>query len=399
MDQTESIVVLAESEVTFQRSFRSSIYQFLRFLATISPMTKSTQTALILSVGSVLFLKSAPSTQAFQAVLLPDQSLKVTHGQVLGKDDQNSGNGSAQKAMSPEEYKKYEAEYIKAKGITAEQIKARDEKVAAEKAKSLKNGVTPALPSQSVVDKKIRISVENNKGKLEVLDRDKVGSLSGKPKQPVLKPKVEDDDHGDEFEDSFVKLELLNAANRPQGNSDDGQTRSSLQNRQGENRGSDDRNKPEDNGRPDDNNVTIQTPPSQDIPTQLEIESRQTRSLIEAGSNVTVDPRTNEITVSDKRGEDRTLQRLPDQAFEDLTAKGVVFPDRYDEAKANLIIQTKEDGSVVYHTEITDDRKLFGFIPFKVKVAHEVNDQTGEVTTQDIQDTSFFGRFRTLIGQ
>jgi len=359
-------------------------------------MKNTSQSLIIFSVCALLFLEAAPGVSAFQAVLLPDQSLIVTHGEVLGKEDDvlksfrsgsnSSTNTSPQNEMTPDAHKRFEADYIKSNNITTEQVKARDESLEAERTKTAKTKASPAISRQSVQYKRIKLNVEGNKGKLEVLERTQ--SATGSVQR--LEPKnSEPETDGQKYEDRFMKLELVNAANRPQATSAAGVPRRIEDNNAG----------PGVQESQVDRNITIQTPPFQDSPTQLEIKSRDTRSFIQPGSSVTVDPKTNDISVSDKKGQDRPLLRLPDQAFQELTNQGAVFPDRYDEAKENLTILTKDDGSVVYRTEVTNQRRLFGFIPYAVKVSHEVNDQTGEVTTQDVQDSSFFSRFRKLLGQ
>lgn len=293
-------------------------------------MKNFAQATAVTSLFGLVFATTAGNAHAFQATLNPDQTLRVTHGKVLGEQDTNTGT------------------------VAKPSIPYRDTRV--------KTGVNPVLPTQSVVNQKIRMSVEDNKGKMAVLDKKQMASPStsaaGAP-VPV-----------EEFEDRFMKLELINPANRRTATSP-GEVQ----------------------------NVVIQTPPSQEQPTQLEIESRSTRGLVQPGSNVTVDPRTNEITVSDRQGIERVLVRLPDQAFQEMTAQGAVFPENYDEAKANLTIETTDDGKVVYRTQITNQRKLFGLVPYQVKIAHQVDDVTGEVVSQELPDQSMFGRFRRLIGQ
>lgn len=313
------------------------------------------------ALALVLLSSSSSTAFAFQAVLLPDQTLKVTQGQVLGKEDDRTSSSDDKASDKPSSESP----------VTAER-----------KGSSSRSSASPALPAVSAANKKIRLSVEENRGKLELVEKSKVASrssVSSEKREVEIENEVETHSDG-VFEDRFVKLELVNAARST--------TPSAATYR-----------KQEDFVKMEDNRVIIQTPPSQEVPTQLEIESRQTRSLIQPGSDVLVDPKTNQINVTDLSGQEQPLQRLPDQAFQDLTTQGVVFPEKYDEAKANLIIRTKEDGSVVYYTEVTDDRKLFGFIPYKVKVAHEVNDATGEVQSSEVQDTSLFGRFRQLLGQ
>jgi len=347
-------------------------------------MKKLVQLTSVTTVLAILLFDTATTASAFQAKVTPDLKLRVTHGQVLGDDD--TAGTQTQKTMSAEEYKKFEADYIKSKNISPEQVKQRDERVAAERSKSGKSGVNPILPSQSVEDKKIRMSVEAYKGKMEIFDKKSMSSPSSKREKGTTSGTDANNKPNEQFEDRFVKLELINAANRPQATSP------------GEVLRPDSRPRGVD---PDliNRNVIIQTPPSQENPSQLEIESRNMRGLVQPGSNVTVDPRTNEITITNKQGEERVLLRLPDQAFQDMTSQGVVFPENYDEAKANLTIQTTEDGKVVYRTEVTNQRRLFGLLPYQVKVAHEVDDETGEVLTQELPDQSFFGRFRRLIGQ
>lgn len=298
-----------------------------------------------LATSFVLLASSSSTAFAFQATLLPDQTLKVTQGQVLGKEDDRSKPPEVKSAEKP-------------------------------------SSASPALPAVSAANKLIRLSVEENRGKLELIEKSKVASRSAVlPEKSEKEVENEVETHKDgEFEDRFVKLELVNAARFSSASSDTGRKAGGVV-------------------PTEDNRVIIQTPPSQPAPQQLEIESRQTRSLIQPGSDVLVDPKTNRINVTDLSGQQQPLQRLPDQAFQELTNQGIVFPEKYDEAKANLIIKTKDDGTVVYYTEVTDERKLFGFIPYEVKIAHEVDDKTGEVMSSEVKDLSIFGRVRQLFGQ
>lgn len=196
----------------------------------------------------------------------------------------------------------------------------------------------------------LKLSVEEGHGKLTVQPR----SASRSGQQPV-----------GQFEDKYMRVEIP----RPSGATGAG------------------------------DKVTIQTPPREMNPSNLEIEAGGMRAPIPRGSEVTIDPNTNSISITNQNGNIHELNNLPDQAFEKIRERLTVDPAKYDDIRSNLVMTNNDDGSITYTTEVTEQRKAFGILPFEVKTEYQVDDQTGLVTTTEKPATSFWGRLLQRFGQ
>lgn len=293
----------------------------------------------VMVLGLLGFLGKAFPVLAFQAVLESNQVLRITQGEVLGETDNATLTEEQRRAEEARQQGKLDT--IKAVPTIMNSTVRQNE---------------PKIP---VTDKKIRMKIEDDKGKMEIVESK---NASGSTTQ--------------EFEDRYVKLQLLpTGTSRPQSTPAPGTT-----------------------PRPT-APVIIQNSPIDANRDQLEIYSQDMRGLVEPGTELIVNPATNTISISVGDGDERPLNRLPDQAFQELTVQGAVFPEQYDEAKANLTLRTKDDGSVIYYTEITEERPVLGVIPRKMRRAYELNDQTGEIVTRRLPDESLLGRVLRVLGQ
>lgn len=122
---------------------------------------------------------------------------------------------------------------------------------------------------------------------------------------------------------------------------------------------------------------------------ELEIESGAIKAKLKS-SEFAIDPATNEVKITTPNGTEHTLIHLPDQALQQMIAtKKLEATDEIDQSE--LTLETKDDGSVVYKTKVTNKRKIFGFIPFNYESEVELNDADSEITSEPT-DKSFIGQ-------
>lgn len=345
-------------------------------------------TATTISTAFLLALTLPPSVTAFQATLGEDRVLRVTHGAVLGDEDRRGPAANS-------------GQDIDRRGNTPASL----------------NQPRPVLPNQAsgvakeavqLNNREVKLKVEEGKGRLEV--RSKNASPGAKPLE--------------KFEDRYVRLELSRPASPAR---QDIRERAEIQQQQLDQRqdarqdalrdaqevrqdGIDARQEDRQEFRQElrDNrqdrrqdrqedrqefreNFVIQTPPSSTNPGRLELESQGTRAPLPSGAEVTVDPSTTSVTVTGPNGQSRVLNNLPDQAFERIRERLNVAPEKYDQLRSNLVMRTNDDGTISYVSEITEQRRAFGFIPVPVKKTVSVDDQTGQVSEQE-QPINFWGR-------
>lgn len=300
----------------------------------MSAMQKTSLSFVVFSSFLLAALAIAPTADAFQAKVLPNQVLELTYGKVLGDSD------------------------------TTVELKDDRIEIQPEGKKVLPNVVnTTAKEALQLRNNELRLKVEDGKGKLEVQPRGGNSGQSmnsGRGSSPSTGMRPPEGKPVEQFEDRYMRLEMPRPASpgaqRPAGT------------------------------------VTIQTPPRQNNPANLELEAGGMRAPLPPGAEFTVDPETSSITITNPNGTTHELTNLPDQAFERIRERLTVDPTKYDEVRSNLIMTNNDDGTITYKTEVTEEKKAFGLIPLQVKTEYKVNDATGEVTSAEVQTDSFFGR-------
>lgn len=138
--------------------------------------------------------------------------------------------------------------------------------------------------------------------------------------------------------------------------------------------------------------IEIRNQQREDGTQEFQFESRSVQARLN-GAEFILDPETNEVTVVTPSGEEKVLTHLPDQAIARMQERG--FFDSVpgiDPEQVDLSIETKEDGRVVYSTVVEKEERLFGLFPRTVETKLELNDETGEVTEERVQQRSFLGR-------
>lgn len=119
---------------------------------------------------------------------------------------------------------------------------------------------------------------------------------------------------------------------------------------------------------------------------KVELKSRESKAILKNPlATITIDD-NNEVKVVKPNGEEHVLNFLPDQAVERIKE----VADRIEES--DIAIETRDNGDVVYSTNATEQRRLFGLFNRPIETKVELNDSTGEVRKTDIPATSFLGR-------
>lgn len=133
-----------------------------------------------------------------------------------------------------------------------------------------------------------------------------------------------------------------------------------------------------------DEKIEIESQTDKDGNRELEFRSRAVKAKL-SGAEFSVDPETNEVTVTTPNGNEHTLTHLPDQAIERLKAAGVIDPEtETDGEREELEVKTKEDGRVVYAAKVNKMKRLFGLIPRQVETQVELDDDSGEIEESEV---------------
>ncbi len=143
--------------------------------------------------------------------------------------------------------------------------------------------------------------------------------------------------------------------------------------------------------------IEIQSEVHDDGQTEFQFESRNVRATLK-GSEFTINPTTNGITVTTPAGQTHELIHLPDQALERMKEAGLLG-DQVATSSAKIQIETKDDGSVVYQTQIEKTKRIFGLFPRQVETTVELNDATGQVTETQVQPTNIVDRFLNFLAR
>jgi hypothetical protein len=124
----------------------------------------------------------------------------------------------------------------------------------------------------------------------------------------------------------------------------------------------------------------------------LQLESKSVKATIQNGAEFTLDPETNEVTLTTPSGNIHALNHLPDQAIERMKAAGV-FDSSIADGEVELEVETTEDGDVLYKAEAQEEKKVFGLFPRKIRKTVRVDDATGEVTETAVEQKTVIGKF------
>lgn len=126
---------------------------------------------------------------------------------------------------------------------------------------------------------------------------------------------------------------------------------------------------------------------------RMELESRQVKARVLNGAEFTIDPETNQVNITTPSGQEHQLNHLPDQAVERLLEKGLI--DSKQDADS-LIINSNEQGDLLYQTQANRTKRVFGLIPWQRRTSVSLNDQTGEVNQTDLPPQSMLEQMLDL---
>jgi hypothetical protein len=325
---------------------------------------------LILSIAFALVL--AQPAQALSILIDGNGNMSFQSGQVLGKD--NESESEHEKEVEREDEKKEDEHKEQESEKSKEEVKEtpKPENKSSEKAPEPKR----ELKNVSAREGKL-LKIKNTREKTEVSVEQKKSKPTPKPKTDVLKP----GEKTEEIETDSVNIQM------PANQKPELESESESENEREDINEEIKRIKKERSERKD--KLEIRTETNDDGTQEFKIESGAIKAKFKS-SDFTIDPTTNAVKITTADGQTHTLTHLPDQALEQMiSTKKLGSTDVIDQSE--LTIETKDDGSVVYKTKVTNKRKLFGFIPFNYESEIELNDADSEVSTKPT-DTSFVSR-------
>lgn len=126
--------------------------------------------------------------------------------------------------------------------------------------------------------------------------------------------------------------------------------------------------------------------------TVFEFESRLMKAKAR-GAEFVLDPATNNVTVITPNGTQHTLTHLPDQALMQMQAAGLLTTDGLVAGDEELTLEAKDDGSVVYSKKVKKTKKILGMFNREIETEVELDDQTGQVTEEEVPASSALGRW------
>jgi hypothetical protein len=124
----------------------------------------------------------------------------------------------------------------------------------------------------------------------------------------------------------------------------------------------------------------------------LEFKSRNVKAALQKGAEFALDPTTNEVTVMTPSGEEHTLNHLPDQAIERMTASGF-FSGSDGIVEEDVEVETNDQGELIYRKKDKIKKKFFGLFPRQIDSEIVLNDATGEVMEYEAAPSSIFEQF------
>ncbi|MBP7700604.1 hypothetical protein KA111_00920 [Candidatus Woesebacteria bacterium] len=119
---------------------------------------------------------------------------------------------------------------------------------------------------------------------------------------------------------------------------------------------------------------------------ELELETRGISATLK-NADFEYDQETGLLSVTTENGEVHELNHLPDQAIERIMENRVE-----DINEDEVEIEVNDDGTTEYKVKATKKTKLFGLIDRNINTQIVLNDNTGEVTETEIENTTALGR-------
>lgn len=308
--------------------------------------------AIILLAGLVLGSSFLPA-QALDIVVHPTGNVSFLPsgdaGYVLGENDEATTEDAQERAQALE-------------------LRRKSEAALKEAMKQQRENTKPIRPTLTNKNTEIRVTTEGREAKTFL--ETKQASQSGKPKPPRV----------EEVQSSgAVRMQLPQTLKLPDSEKlrEKSSSASQALRERSERR---------------DEILELKSDINEQGEAQLELESREVRAKI-MNSDVVVNPANNDVALASAPGQlRRRLNHLPDQAIERIKELIELKTSENGETP-ELELETKEDGSVVYTTNATRRKKLFGFINRDVETKVELNDETGEITETEIPPVSAWERF------
>ncbi len=145
-------------------------------------------------------------------------------------------------------------------------------------------------------------------------------------------------------------------------------------------------------GAPKTRQFQIQSEQHDDGTVELQFQSKDVKAAL-IGTQIVVDPKTKQISVTAANGKTQLLTHLPDEALAAMQAAGFNTTGNVASQSARVELKSEPDGSVKYTLMEDQPRKILGLFSIKVPTEIELNDQTGKVTATVVQPTNFLTRF------
>ena len=121
----------------------------------------------------------------------------------------------------------------------------------------------------------------------------------------------------------------------------------------------------------------------------LELRSRNVAAKLQ-GASFELNSETNEVILTTPSGQEHILQHLPDQALDRMKKLGAL--DQFAQVD-EIELATTADGEILYKAKASKTKKLLGIFNRQVDIEVVVDDQTGDVTENEVPAESGFARF------
>lgn len=122
----------------------------------------------------------------------------------------------------------------------------------------------------------------------------------------------------------------------------------------------------------------------------FELESRSVKARLR-DANLNYNQETGSVSLTTPAGQERPLTHLPDEVIAKLAAKGLIFsPEQELKIVAN-------DDNLQYRVPTSRTKKLLGRWQRRVDLEIVLDDQTGEITEEEIQPPGWWPRFLNLL--
>lgn len=127
--------------------------------------------------------------------------------------------------------------------------------------------------------------------------------------------------------------------------------------------------------------------------TRLELLSRTTKAKLSTGSQFEVNSESNQVMIATPSGT-YVLEHLPDQAVARMEQLGLSLEAL---SREEMTIGTNAQGELVYRTQNTRRKRVFGLFPREVTTIVELNDATGEVKESTLPAPSLWAQFLNAV--